>query len=89
MTTETTATATKTAPTKKEADAIRAWAEALWAAEKAVSQAYASLDCVRGSVLRELRLADIRCLTLCCYVTRHRVEAESAKEAIEAIEVPR
>ncbi len=78
-----------TAPTEEESAAIRRWAEALWVAEKAISDAHASLDPVRDSVFREIRLADIRCWKLLCEVTNHRVEAERAKEAIEAIEVPR
>jgi len=75
-------TATKTAPTKEESAAIRRWAEALWAAEKAISDAYAALDPVRDSVFREIRLADIRCLKLLCEVTNHRGEAERAAEKI-------
>ena len=77
-------TATKTAPTQEEAAAIRRWAEALWVAEKAISDAYASLDSVRDSALRELRLADIRCFSLLCEVTRHRGEAERAAEKISS-----
>ena len=80
---------TMTAPTEEEAAAIRRWAEALWAAEKAISDAHASLHPVRDSNLRQIRLADIGCFKLLCEVTELRVEAERAKEAIEAIEVPR
>ena len=75
-------TATKTAPTQEEADAIRRWAEALWVAEKAMSDAHASLNPVRDSVLREIRLADIRCWKLLCELTNHRREAERAAEKI-------
>jgi hypothetical protein len=78
-----------TAPTKEEAAAIRRWAEALWAAEKAMADAHALLNPVRDSCFREIRLADIRCWKLLLEVTNHRVEAERAKDAIEAIEVPR
>ncbi len=71
-----------TAPTQEEAEAIRRWAEALWVAEKAVSDAHASLHPVRDSNLREIRLADIRCFKLLCEVTEFRVEAERAAEKI-------
>ncbi|MCP4244093.1 MAG: hypothetical protein GY772_26380 [bacterium] len=57
-----------------------------------MSNAHVSLNPVRDSVFREIRLADIRCWKLLCEVTGHRREAERAKEAIEAIEaieVPR
>ena len=77
-----TMTATKTAPTKEEAAAIQRWAEALWVAEKAISQAFRSLDSVRGSVRREINIAEIRCLNLLCAVTKHRGEAERAAEKI-------
>ncbi len=90
-------TATETTPTKEESAAIRRWAEALRDAEKAISKAHTSLDTVRGSVLREIKLdsparpghVDIRLVNLILEIAKHRGEAERAKEAIEAIEVPR
>ena len=88
---------TETAPTEEESAAIRRWAEALRDAEKTISQAHTLLDSIRGSVLREIKLdsparpghVDIRLVDLICEIAKHRGEAERAKEAIEAIEVPR
>ncbi|MCP4244091.1 MAG: hypothetical protein GY772_26370 [bacterium] len=86
----TTETATETAPTKEEAAAIRAWAEALRAAEKTISQAYHSLESIQGSVLREVKLdsparpghVDIRLVNLILEIAKHRGEAELAAEKI-------
>ncbi len=77
-------TTTENTPTKEEATAIRRWAEALWVAEKAISQAFRSLDSVRGSVRREINITEIRCLNLLCAVTNHRGEAERAAEKISS-----
>jgi len=90
-------TATETTPTQEEADAIRRWAEALRDAQKTISRAHTLLGSVRESVLREIKLGspartgpvDIRLVNLIFEIAKHRGEADRAKEAIEAIEVPR
>jgi len=79
-----TKTATMTAPTKEEAAAIQRWAEALWVAQKAISDAHGLLNPVRDSVFREIRLADISCMKLLCEITKHRGEAERAAEKISS-----
>ena len=75
-----TKTATMTAPTQEEADAIRRWVEALRAAEDALDSARP--DSVRFDVLDDLGVEWIEASSV---VSRVRLARRAAEEATEKI----